>query len=223
MRALADGMITGVTSNTGTIVTKLAGDVAALRRPAVIAVDGVDGSGKTTFAGRLAAAIGNAGRAALIVHEDDFLAPREVRYRLGRHSPEGFFRDSYDLVALIRHVLDPLSPGGDRRVRRRVFDHRTDAPVDALDEHVPADAVVIVEGMFLHRDDLADRWDWSVFLDVPFAETARRMAERDGSHPDPEHPSMRRYVEGQRIYLASCRPRIRSTVVLDNTSPSHLT
>ncbi|MEJ7742738.1 MAG: hypothetical protein WKF73_09445 [Nocardioidaceae bacterium] len=102
----------------------------------------------------------------------------------------------------------------------------TTAPMhrsDALDEHVPADAVVIVEGMFLHRDELADRWDWSVFLDVPFAETARRMAERDGSHPDPEHPSMRRYVEGQRIYLDSCRPRIRATVVLDNTSPSHLT
>ncbi len=87
---------------------------------------------------------------------------------------------------------------------------------------MPADAVVIVEGMFLHRDELADRWDWSVFLDVPFAETARRMAERDGSHPDPEHPSMRRYVVGQRIYLDSCRPRIRATIVLDNTSPSHL-
>ncbi len=183
----------------------------------------MDGSGKTTFAGRLATAIGNAGRTALIVHADDFLAPREVRHRRGRHSPDGFFRDSYDLVALIRHVLDPLGSGGDRRVRRRVFDHRTDAAVCALDEHVPDDAVVIVEGMFLHRDELADRWDWSVFLDVPFTETARRMAERDGSHPDPEHPSMRRYVEGRRIYLDNCRPRTRATVVLDNTSPSHLT
>lgn len=37
--------------------------------------------------------------------------------------------------------------------------------------------------MFLHRDELADRWDWSVCLDVPFTETARRMAARDGTHP----------------------------------------
>ena len=202
---------------------QLAGDVAALRRPALIAVDGVDGSGKTTFAVRLASVIADAGRTALVVHEDDFLAPREVRHRRGRDSPEGFFRDSYDLDALIRHVLDPLGPGGDRRVRRRFFDHRADAVIAPLDEHVPADAVVIVEGMFLHRDELADRWDWSVFLDVPFTETARRMAERDGSHPDPEHPSMRRYVEGQRIYLDRCRPRTRATVVLDNTGPSNLT
>ena len=185
----------------------------------MIAVDGVDGSGKTTFASQLACAIDGAGRPAVIVHEDDFLAPRKTRYRLGRESPEGFFRDSYDLGALIRHVLDPLRPGGDRRVRRRMFDHRTDAPIDAPVEEVPGNAVVIVEGMFLHRDELVDRWDWSVFLDVPFAETARRMARRDGSHPDPEHPTMRRYVEGQRIYFAACRPRERATVVMDNTRP----
>lgn len=63
------------------------------------------------------------------------------------------------------------------------------------------------------------RWDWSVFLDVPFTETARRMALRDGSHPDPEHPTNRRYVEGQRIYLASCGPLERATVVMANTPP----
>ncbi len=183
----------------------------------MIAVDGVDGSGKTTFATRLASAVERAGRPAVVVHEDDFLAPREVRYRLGRDSPEGYFRDSYDLAALAERVLDPLGPGGDRRVRRRTFDHRADAPVDAPVEEVPVDAVVIVEGMFLHRDGLADRWAWSVFLDVPFTETARRMAHRDGSHPDPEHPTMRRYVDGQRIYLATCRPRERATVVLDNS------
>jgi hypothetical protein len=28
---------------------------------------------------------------------------------------------------------------------------------------------------------------------------------------------MRRYVEGQRIYLATCRPHERATVVLNNT------
>lgn len=189
----------------------------ALRRPAVIAVDGVDGSGKTTFASRLASAIERAGRPAVIVHEDDFLAPRAIRYRLGRESPEGYFRDSYDLAALVEHVLAPLRPGGDRRVRRRVFDHRTDCPTHAPVEEVSVDAVVIVEGMFLHRDELVDRWDWSVFLDVPFTETARRMAHRDGSHPDPQHPSMRRYVEGQRIYLATCHPRERATLVLDNS------
>ncbi len=201
---------------------RLVPDIVALRppgRPAVVAVDGVDGSGKTTFATCLARAVEGAGRPAVIVHEDDFLAPRKIRYLLGRDSPEGFLLHTYDVEALVRHVLDPLGPDGDRRVRRRFFDHRADTPVDDAVEEVPVTAVVIVEGMFLHRDELVDRWDWSVFLDVPFAETARRMAHRDGSHPDPEHPTMRRYVGGQRMYLAACRPRERATVVLDSVHP----
>jgi uridine kinase len=195
----------------------IVGQIDLLRRPTLIAVDGVDGAGKTTYAAQLAEAIEATGRPAVVVHEDDFLAPRATRYRLGKDSPQGYFLDSYDLGTLATHVLDPLGPGGDRRIRKRAFDYRTDSAVDAPTEEVLEDSVVIVEGLFLHRDELLHRWDWSVFLDVPFTETARRMAERDGSHPDPEHPSMRRYVEGQRIYLASCHPLDRATVVIDNT------
>ena len=120
-------------------VDLLARDVVALRRPALIAVDGVDGAGKTTFAARLAAAVEDAGRPTVVVHEDDFLAPRATRYRLGKDSPEGFFADSYDLAALARDVLDPLAAGSDRDIRRRAFDHRTDSPVDVPAETVPDD------------------------------------------------------------------------------------
>jgi uridine kinase len=114
---------------------------------------------------------------------------------------------------------DPLAAVGEVRIIPAAFDHRTDTPCEAEGVVVPRHAVVIVEGMFLHRDELADRWDLSVFLDVPFAVTARRMAERDGSNPDPEHPSMHRYVHGQRRYLATCGPERRATYVVDNTDP----
>jgi uridine kinase len=81
---------------------------------------------------------------------------------------------------------------------------------------VPPSAVVVVEGMFLHRDELVAQWDRSVFLNVPFTVTASRMAERDGSNPNPDHPSLFRYVEGQRIYLDTCKPAERATCVIDN-------
>jgi uridine kinase len=196
----------------------VAGTPAPEGRPALVAVDGVDGSGKTTFATHLADAYRRAGRTPLVVHEDDFLNPRSVRYRLGRNSPEGFFLHTYDLSALTARVLDAVRSGG-RRVIPAAFDYRTDTPVDVEPFEVPERGVVIVEGMFLHRDELVGRWDLSIFLDVPFAETARRMAARDGSNADPEHPSMRRYVEGQRNYMVRCDPRLRATLVVDNTDP----
>lgn len=46
-----------------------------------------------------------------------FIHPRALRYRQGRHSPEGFFQDSYDYAQLKAVLLDPLSPGGDGRYR----------------------------------------------------------------------------------------------------------
>jgi uridine kinase len=76
--------------------------------------------------------------------------------------------------------------------------------------------VVIVEGMFLHRDELLDTWDMSVFLDVPIAISVRRLAERDGTSPNSDDPSLHRYVEGQRIYLAACTPHQRATHVITN-------
>jgi uridine kinase len=55
-----------------------------------------------------------------------------------------------------------------------------------------------------------------VFLDVPFEVSVARMADRDGSHADPSHPSLARYVGGQRLYFAACSPWLRAGVVIDN-------
>jgi uridine kinase len=187
-----------------------------LDRPALVAVDGVDGSGKTTFAARLAARYGELYRTAHVVHLDDFLNPRAVRYRLGRDSPEGYYRDTYDLDTFLAGVIEPLSGRAGRSIRLRAFDYRTDRPTQDEPTFVAADAVVIVEGMFLHRDELVDLWDVSVFLDVPFEVSVAWMADRDGTNPDPEDPSVRRYVEGQRIYLARCKPAQRATHVVAN-------
>lgn len=185
-------------------------------RPVLVAVDGVDGSGKTTFAAQLRDGYRSHDRGVHVVHLDDFLNPRAVRYRRGRDSPEGFFLDSYDLSGFARYVLEPLAPGGTRFVTQRLFDYRSDAPRDDPPVQVGRGDVVIVEGMFLHRDELVDTWDLSVFLDVPFSVSVARTAARDGTNPDPAHPSVARYVEGQRIYLARCRPKERATVVVAN-------
>ncbi|GGQ52247.1 nucleoside/nucleotide kinase family protein [Couchioplanes azureus] len=182
-----------------------------------IGVDGVDGVGKTTYARALAAALTAAGRPAIHISADGFHHPRAIRYRLGRDSPEGFWRDSYDHAALIANVLAPFGPGGTRRYRTAVHDVGTDEVLDLPWHTAAADAVVVVDGLFLHRDELVGHWDFSVFLAAPFEVTVPRMAARDGSHPDPAHPTQRRYVQGQRRYFAACEPWNRASVVIDHS------
>ena len=181
-----------------------------------VGIDGVDGSGKTVFAAELAGALREAGREVVQVSLDDFHHVREVRYRRGRTSPEGFWLDSFDYPRFAADVLEPLGPGGSRRYRPRGHDLATDEVLDEPFALAPAGGVLVADGLFLHRAELEGLWDFTVFLEVPFEVTAARMAVRDGTHPDPEHPSMARYVQAQRRYFTERAPWTRADVVVDN-------
>jgi uridine kinase len=185
--------------------------------PFRVAVDGVDGAGKSVFADELATVMRAQGRVVVRASADDFHHPRAVRYRRGRDSPEGFWLDSYDYDALRTNLLDPLAVGGSRRYRTVTHDLKTDRPLDQPWSFASPDTVLILDGLFLHRDELLGQWDLSVFLDVPFIETTRRMAIRDGTVADPDHPSLSRYVLGQRLYLNACQPAQRCHLLIDNT------
>lgn len=180
-----------------------------------VGIDGVDGAGKTTFADRLGQVLEAIGMPVIRAGTDQFHQPRALRYARGKDSPEGFFADSFDLPALKRELLEPLALGGSGAFRRAVFDHRRDEPVAAPVETAPAGAVLLFDGIFLHRPELRGAFDLTVYLDVPFAQSYRRMAGRDGCDPDPQHPGNRRYFLGQQLYLSSCDPQSRASILVD--------
>lgn len=181
-----------------------------------VAVDGVDGAGKTYFADELADVLKALGLSVIRASVDGFHNPRVIRYRRGRNSPEGFFHDSYDYEQLKAVLLDPLSPGGSGRYRVAVFDHRSDSPVHAPTQAAAPGDILIFDGIFLHRPELRAYWDYSIFLDVRFAVSIPRGARRDDSSPDPGAASNQRYVRGQELYLRSSEPKRFATVTINN-------
>ncbi|GIL35967.1 hypothetical protein [Phycicoccus sp. DTK01] len=82
-----------------------------------------------------------------------------------------------------------------------------------------------VDGIFLHRPELAGLWDASLWVEVPFEVSLPRGNARfgplDDAACDPGSPANTRYVGGQRTYLAEVAPRSRATWVLDNTDLEH--
>jgi uridine kinase len=204
------------------LVAWLQREILRRRRPGIlrVGIDGVDGAGKTTLADALAGTFRAAAIPVIRASVDGFHHPRAIRYRLGRDSPEGFFRDSYDYAALQRSLLDPLSPGGNLRYRTAVFDHRSDRPVETTEERAEPGSVLIVDGIFLHRPELGRYWDFSVFLDVRFEVSIPRGAQRGEGSADPLAPENHRYVEGQRLYLRECDPKAHATVVVGYDDPA---
>ena len=184
---------------------RAAGAIAQLPRDrrTLVGVDGLDGAGKTTFADLLAPRLD---RPVVRVREDDFLNPAAVRHARGRESPEGFRLDSHDLGALAREQLDPFAAGGP--FRRRWHDAIADRPVLGAAEQAPPDAVLLLDGLFLHREELRDRWDLSILLDVPPDVAGERIHAREGK------PNRRRYIRGLQLYFEACDPASRASLVL---------
>ncbi len=179
----------------------------------LIGIDGVDGAGKSVLADELAGRLRPA-TAVVRISIDGFHHKREHRYARGRGSAAGFWLDSYDYGSFRREVVDPFRSGTGTYLTA-IHDVDTDETIRGPRHPVIRGALVIVDGIFLHRDELCDVWDASVFLDVPFAESVRRMSIRDGFSADPRAEENARYVGGQRLYLDTVRPAGRASLVVN--------
>jgi uridine kinase len=201
------------------LLSRLATAIVALHPTRIIrvAIDGVDGAGKTTLADALAPLVAAQGRPTIRASVDDFHHPRARRYVRGRYSPDGFYLDSYDYASFRRLLLEPLSPGGSGQYVAKQFDLDNDRPFDLYPQQAGPTAALIVDGIFLHRPELRSCWDLSIFLKVDFDVSLPRAAARGQSFDaiDPNSPPHQRYVGGQTRYLAECAPERQADIVID--------
>jgi uridine kinase len=162
-----------------------------------IGVDGVDGAGKTRLAEELAQELTARGRPTVRISLDQFERPKAQRYARGELSPEGYYLDAFDLESFAAHVL---GIGGD------------------------PDLVIVVDGVFLQRPELADLWDAAVWVEADLDVAAERGAERNRvwfDSLDETHERYRaRYMPAQRRYIEEQRPHERATFVFRNTDLS---
>ncbi|WP_344468122.1 hypothetical protein [Kitasatospora kazusensis] len=123
----------------------------------LVAVDGHAGSGKTTFAGRLATALGG----APVVHLDDLATHAEPFGWVGR---------------LRGQVLEPLARG--EQAVHLVYDWT--ARRFATERAVPAAPVVLIEGVGAGRRELRPWLARLVWMELDAPEARARGELRDG-------------------------------------------
>ena len=159
-----------------------------------IAVDGLDGSGKSRFAVALAAALQAVGRPASLLHVDDFRRPTEFS-DLGPAEESALYYERY---------FDFAAVGKELEARAR-------AAADG--------AVTILEGVMVLRATLPAGTPL-VVLEVSADEARRRIVARDqakGRTPAEIAGRIdRRYFPAQARYRAAFDPMGRADLVVDN-------
>lgn len=205
------------------VLARLADELLRVRpgERATVAIDGVDGAGKTVLARELQALLGER-REVHRASIDGFHRPRAQRYAAGR-TPLTYCRDSYDHDAIRERLVGPFLAGAPFVCA--VHDVEADEPLDVAPLVAGPGALLLVDGVFLYRPALAPLWDASVWVEVPFQVSVPRGNARfgpvDAAAADPSAASNQRYVAGQQLYLADASPRSQATWVLDNTDLDH--
>lgn len=186
------------------------------KKPLLVAVDGIDTAGKTILADHLASRLTGSACRPVRVSLDHFLNPRSIRYRRGELSPEGYFLDSFDYGQFIQNVISPAKVNGGWIISSLESEDRIP---------IAADTIIIVDGVFLHRDELYSFWDFSIYLEITFETMLKRALVRDlaifGSREEVEKRYRARYIPGQSLYIQQCHPAARASMVIDKNDISN--
>ena len=158
----------------------------------LVCVDGRSGSGKTTFAGRLAAELG-----APVLHLDDVYP--------------GWDGLAAAVPLLYDGVVAPLVAGRDAGHRR--WDWLRGGPAGRVELGRPA--VLVVEGVGSGARVIAEHAVLLVWTEAPRAVRYRRGIERDG---EAYRPHWERWAAQEDAYLAAEDPRARADVVIDTAT-----
>jgi uridine kinase len=207
-----------------TVINNLADRIACVHRdhPIRVGIDGFAAAGKTTLADELVTPLEQRGRKVLRISIDGFHNPAEIRHRKGRHCPIGYYQDSFNHEAIVTHVLEPLGPKGNRSYKSANYNYKSGTSVDAEYQEAPTEAILLFDGIFLHRPELKDHWDFTIFVHTDFSVMLDRACERDlekfESVDRVRESFEQRFIPGSRLYLEQARPHEQAHIVIDNNN-----
>jgi uridine kinase/GNAT superfamily N-acetyltransferase len=180
-------------TTTGTVDDAVASAVrvAADRRgqTVFIGIDGCGASGKTTVAGRMAAAVPD----AVVVHVDDFAAPTIPQWDWDRMEAQ---------------LLGPLREGRDARYQR--WDWDRDEGAEWHD--VPAGIPVVIEGVSSTRREVNAPWALQIWVEAPRDARLDRAVHRDG--PAQLQQWLDDWMPSEDAYVAREQPQDRVDLVV---------
>ncbi|HGA0702581.1 hypothetical protein ACVCK3_10115 [Bacillus cereus] len=192
-----------------------------LTYPTRVGVSGITASGKTTFANELAEEIKKRGLPVTRASIDDFHNPRVIRYAKGKESARGYYEDAHDYTAFKERLLMPLGPNGSLQYETISHNLITDMSVHNEPLLATQNMILIVDGTFLLKKDVAYLFDYKIFVDTNFEIARKRGAKREaeafGSYEEAEKMFLNRYHAACKLYIDEHNPKELADVLFENS------
>ncbi len=193
---------------------------ASKSNPMRLAINGIEGTGKTHFAQAFVKYLNNHEVNAVHVSIDGFHFNQKFRYRQGRDSAKGYYEDSYDEAAFVEKVL-LLSQQNPPQYIEATYDLLTDRYLDLPPKTLMDDSVIVTEGCYLFKPVFNAYWDFRLYLKTDFETALERGAMRDqeslGGYERAKDKFKRRYHAASQHYLSQINPEAHADLIIDIT------
>lgn len=176
-------------------------------RPLIVGVDGLSGAGKTTFIKKIEQELSNNNCEVVTFHLDDHIVERDKRYQTGHEEWYEYYYLQWNVKGVITNLFEPLH-NSCKNINLPYYDKFTDSTV-TKQITVASDSIVLIEGIFLQRDEWKAFYDFIIFLDCPRELRYERVLNRDlyiGDYQARLTKYQRRYWLGEKHYLDSVIP-----------------
>ncbi len=187
----------------------------------IIGIDGLGGAGKTTISAQLSDAVRSLGMPVTILHIDDFIHPRCVRYRDDVAEWKCYYDLQWNYAPLLK-LLSAFRRDGIYSGEVLLYNKDEDG-YDAQEIRIPENGIVLVEGVFLQRQELSGVFDAVIYLDVPESVRLSRVLQRDGYIGDADAIRQKyenRYFPAEHFYVESCKPAERADITVRKGEPA---
>lgn len=186
------------------------------KRTVIIGIDGLGGAGKSTVSESIVTAFSDGDVHIAVIHIDDLIHPKAVRYNNEVSEWECYYFLQWRYDYLIGEIIKPVRSGMPFHKNIELYDKDNDSYI-LSDTEIPVGSIVIIEGIFLQREELENVFDAVIYIDVPEETRLSRVLERDGYIGNREQIAekyRRRYFPAEHYYCKHCSPAEKADFVI---------
>lgn len=188
----------------------------------IIGIEGQGCSGKSILSQEIKNFLIKAGYKSEIVSIDDFCNKRDVRYSGYSESYEQHYYNNFDYKKFQNDVLEQAQKNGKLEFNDYVLDIAKDQYTKRLDISLENEGILIVEGIFIFKDEFKKYFDYSIILTIDGSEQLKRASQRDllksGNLEAVLNKYTGRYLPAYALYEKINQPYEFVDLVIDNTN-----
>ena len=187
----------------------------------LVAVSGIDGSGKGYVAGLIVDRLRQEGLNAVAINIDGWLNLPSRRFNQERPA-EHFYHHAIRFEEMFEHLILPLKQQRSIRVGADLVEETATTYHQHIYAFQDVD-VIVLEGIYLLKRALRNHYDLAVWVECSFETALVRALRRgqEGLRPDATiHAYQTVYFPAQYLHFALDDPRSAADAILDNDFPA---